>query len=323
MTFWYASVGIRLALMVFSNLSANNFIYKLILPRPLSISSNATVDRSLQSIRLRSIITIIMAFAEFYAGGLRVSLWLRGLLNLTQQEMMIKNLLFLVSVISAFLMINNLKSRKWNRRDLIPGVLRKPSREMQKEIARWAFVLSYLVVAGILTAFLVQDYHYINNHGNTNQNGTVASRRLDLMDVHTSTLSRVTAVRRQAGSGAGLVSLSSESTPFQSTPSATVSESNLFPFSTHPEVSSSTASNVETLSPVQLSQRRRLANQPTYQPTGSPHKNQNSTAEILLVQSTGGDIWLVNIVADVALVIFFLVYCRNAHSQKVSLQPVS
>ena len=155
MTFWYASVGFRLALMFCSHLSPDSFVYQLILPVPLSISAEPTVDRSLQAIRLRCLVTLVMALAEFFAGALRIAIWTHGLLDLTQQEMMLKNFLFIVSVYSAYSMWTSTKNRSWNKRSLVGPIL-KPLRITQRQIFRFAFTITYLLVAGMLTSYLIQ-----------------------------------------------------------------------------------------------------------------------------------------------------------------------
>lgn len=61
MGFWYLSVGFRLSLMLFTHLSADAPFYHAILPRPLHLSKQPTVDRTLQSMRLRAVVVLIMS----------------------------------------------------------------------------------------------------------------------------------------------------------------------------------------------------------------------------------------------------------------------
>jgi hypothetical protein len=58
------------------------------------------VDRTLGAITLRTKITLSMAMSQFFAAGLRLSLWKRGQLDTLQQEMMVKNILFLGNIIN-------------------------------------------------------------------------------------------------------------------------------------------------------------------------------------------------------------------------------
>jgi hypothetical protein len=54
-----------------------------------------------------------MAIADIYAAILRIILWTRGQLNTLQQEMLIKNILFLVAVSGAYDMYTNTETRHW------------------------------------------------------------------------------------------------------------------------------------------------------------------------------------------------------------------
>ena len=155
MCFWYLSVGIRLALLYCAHLSGEAYVYKLLLPPALSLSPEPTVDRTLQAINLRSIITMLMGFAEFYAAGLRINLWRVDKLSSLQQEMMIKNILYLFSVGSAMNMLMLTKFRSWNQRELFMN-FKKPERSTQIVILRWLFVATYLTVGAVFSAFLAK-----------------------------------------------------------------------------------------------------------------------------------------------------------------------
>lgn len=54
-----------------------------------------------------------MSVAEFFAVGIRVSLWISGKLDSLQQEMAIKNIFFLASFSGAYGMYKNSIERKW------------------------------------------------------------------------------------------------------------------------------------------------------------------------------------------------------------------
>ena len=115
MVFWYVSVGFRMAFMMLSHLAPSTQLYRLVLPQPLALAPQPTVDRTLQSLRLRSEVIIVMGAAEFFAASLRISLWINGYLrnNSLQQEMAIKNVLFLGSVYNAYSMWTTAKERNW------------------------------------------------------------------------------------------------------------------------------------------------------------------------------------------------------------------
>lgn len=68
--------------------------------------SSPTVDRTLQSLRQRSVITLVMSLAELYAMCIRIYLWSLGKLDTLQIEMTVKNCMFLfqVSGVSALLL---------------------------------------------------------------------------------------------------------------------------------------------------------------------------------------------------------------------------
>lgn len=101
MGFWYLSVGFRLSFMFFAQLSPESWIfrtfYRHIMPPPLSLSRLPTVDRTLQAMRLRALVVMFMSGAEIYAVILRIILWARGSLDSIQQEMALKNLMFIIS----------------------------------------------------------------------------------------------------------------------------------------------------------------------------------------------------------------------------------
>jgi hypothetical protein len=91
-----------------------------------------------------------MGAAELYAAILRISLWVKGQLqgDTLQQEMTIKNILFLGSAYGAYSMWSNSRSREWNSPNLVLG-FRLPSRDFQRQVFRWLFVVTYLL-QGIL-----------------------------------------------------------------------------------------------------------------------------------------------------------------------------
>ena len=101
MGFWYLSVGFRLSFMFFTHLSPSSAIYQRvylsIFPHPLELSRQPTVDRTLQSMRLRALVVMVMSAAEVYAAALRIQLWAAGSLDSIQQEMTLKNIMFIVS----------------------------------------------------------------------------------------------------------------------------------------------------------------------------------------------------------------------------------
>lgn len=158
MCFWYLSVGIRLSFMFFSHLSTLSPLYKRfylhILPAPLQLSRLPTVDRTLQAMRMRALVVMVMSLAEIYAMVLRICLWVRGSLDSIQQEMALKNIMFLISAYAAYDMWTSTVKRNWNSRDLGLG-LKIPTRDTQRAIFRWLFVLSFAAESTALTAFLV------------------------------------------------------------------------------------------------------------------------------------------------------------------------
>ena len=62
---------------------------------------------------IRSLVVMAMTAAEFYAAVLRVILWAQGRLNLLQQEMALKNFLFLLSMSGAYDMYTSTIHRNW------------------------------------------------------------------------------------------------------------------------------------------------------------------------------------------------------------------
>lgn len=163
MIFWYISVGFRMATIICALLPPTEYGYKLVAFQPLQLSAVPTVDRTLQALRVRSFVIIVMSFAEFYAAGLRITLWIQGLLTTIQQEMALKNILFLSSVYSAYSMRINTIERDWNSRDLGFGFI-KPSRSTQIIIIRWIFVTFYLLQGGLLSAILIKVSNGSNNN---------------------------------------------------------------------------------------------------------------------------------------------------------------
>lgn len=115
MVIWYISVGFRMAFMMMSHLAPSSQLYRLVLSPPLALAPQPTVDRTLQSLRLRSEVIVVMGAAELFAASLRISLWVNGHLrnNSLQQEMAIKNVLFLGSVYCAYSMWTTAKERNW------------------------------------------------------------------------------------------------------------------------------------------------------------------------------------------------------------------
>jgi hypothetical protein len=54
-----------------------------------------------------------MAAADFYAAGLRLTLWFQGMLTSLQQDMAIKNIMFVIACSGAYDMYNNTIDRNW------------------------------------------------------------------------------------------------------------------------------------------------------------------------------------------------------------------
>ena len=107
----------------------------------------------MQALRVRVSITISMAVAEFFALGLRVGIWVTVGLSSLQQEMAMKNILFLAFVQSAYTVWKSTDLRDWNRADFLGFKL--PSRRTQLEIYRWAFIISYVAIGATFSAMLV------------------------------------------------------------------------------------------------------------------------------------------------------------------------
>jgi hypothetical protein len=113
MAFWYLSVGIRIAVMHCAHLSPDNKIYKFILSPPLYLAPQPIIDRTLQSLRLRSIVVLTMAAAEIFAVVIRLILFFNDSLDSLQQEMMIKNFVFFTSTYTAYDMWTSAVVRGW------------------------------------------------------------------------------------------------------------------------------------------------------------------------------------------------------------------
>ena len=154
MIFWYLSVGVRLAMMFSAHLNPNSYLSGMLMSQPKSFSQDPTVDRSLQGMRLRSVVTLVMAVAEFFALSLRITLWIRGTLSAVQQEMMIKNFLFLGAVGTAVGTFGRVSKKSWNSRYIL-GIIKKPSRLTQMRILHCIFPISYVIVGSMLSAYLI------------------------------------------------------------------------------------------------------------------------------------------------------------------------
>jgi hypothetical protein len=175
--FWYLSIGLRVSLLFLAHLSADSPLLLMLLPPPLSLSPEPTVDRTLSSINLRSAITIAMTFAQFYAAALRLSLWSSGNLTLLQQEMFFKNVLFCMPLYTSVYMWGITRNRLWNTRVLMQFpmfmgykfTIRKPSRQFQLEFLRYSFVISYLITGAMFSSFLTHvtqsSTMWVNNVG--------------------------------------------------------------------------------------------------------------------------------------------------------------
>lgn len=153
MGFWYLSIGVRIAIMFATHLSVDSRGYKAVLSPPFTLSQHPTVDRTLQAMRLRSQVILLMVAAELFAAGVRITIWKAGNLDALQQEMTIKNLLFIMSVYGAFDMRASTNLRHWNSRDLGFG-LKIPTRQFQLEFFRYAFVVTYLVLGALMSTIL-------------------------------------------------------------------------------------------------------------------------------------------------------------------------
>jgi hypothetical protein len=154
MAIWYLSVGLRLAMMFLVHLAPNeSLLPKSILKQPLAVSPSPTVDRTLQALRVRATIILVMAVSELFALGLRIGIWVTVGLSSVQIEMVIKNILFLSSVANAYLMWSNTELREWNRADFFG--LKYPSRRTQLEIYRCAFIISYCLLGAMFSSLLI------------------------------------------------------------------------------------------------------------------------------------------------------------------------
>lgn len=148
--FWYLSVGGRTAYMYAIHLPPTSPVYQFLITRPLQLATTPTVDRTLQSLRQRSVVTLVMSLAELYAMCLRIFLWSKGQLDTLQIEMAIKNCLFLFQMYSAADMYFVTNRRDWNSRELGFG-LYYPSRERQLSALRAIFVSCYVVQGCLLS----------------------------------------------------------------------------------------------------------------------------------------------------------------------------
>jgi hypothetical protein len=61
----------------------------------------------------RASVIMVMSGAEFFAIAIRATLWVRGQLDSLQQDMCIKNILFLSAFYSAYDMYQNTITREW------------------------------------------------------------------------------------------------------------------------------------------------------------------------------------------------------------------
>jgi len=168
LAFWYVSVGFRTALMFLTHLKPDTWGYKLIMEQPLALSPKPVIDRTLQALRQRSWVTAIMTFAELYAAGIRISLWSAGKLDTLQQEMTIKNLLFLFQIYGATDNWYTTKRRDWNTREIAFGIL-YPARETQLKIFQFSFMIMYVLQGALLSMILANatkdQYRWIGNVG--------------------------------------------------------------------------------------------------------------------------------------------------------------
>lgn len=128
-------------------------------------SDEPTVDRTLASLTFKSSVTLAMSLSQFLAASLRMTLLVRGRLDTVQQEMMVKNLLFLLPAVSAVLKFYQTKGRYWNTRKIlqlkIPYLdvfinIQKPLRALQVEVLRFSFCFTYLLVGTMFSVFLAR-----------------------------------------------------------------------------------------------------------------------------------------------------------------------
>eukprot|EP01040_Poterioochromonas_malhamensis_P016140 gene16140-18251_t len=157
MAIWYLSVGLRMALMFVTHLKPTTKVYPLVVTYPFQLAQQPTVDRTLQALRLRAVIIMTMACADVYAAILRVILWAKGQLNTLQQEMVLKNFLFLIACSGAYDMYTCTTTRNWNTRlvDFIFFEVRYPKRESQLIWLRWLFVIAYMTISICLTIIVI------------------------------------------------------------------------------------------------------------------------------------------------------------------------
>ena len=98
-----------------------------------------------------------MAGADIYAAVIRTFLWIRGELNALQQEMALKNYLFLIACSNAYFMYTCTTSLDWNSRllDFTFFQVKYPKRELQLIMLRWGFIASYMAISISLSVILV------------------------------------------------------------------------------------------------------------------------------------------------------------------------
>lgn len=102
-----------MAVMLLTHLSPQSKGSRFMLSAPLQLAPQPTVDRTLQGLRLRAIVIMLMAFADFYAAALRIYMWSKGQLDALQQDMAIKNVVFLITFSGAYSMYTNTITRQW------------------------------------------------------------------------------------------------------------------------------------------------------------------------------------------------------------------
>jgi len=68
---------------------------------------------------------MVMSLADMYAIAVRLTLWAQGRLDTLpiQQEMALKNLLFLASMSGAYSYYVNTTARDWNSREIFMGIM--------------------------------------------------------------------------------------------------------------------------------------------------------------------------------------------------------
>lgn len=164
MCFWYFSIGVRISLLFCSHLSPSSSFYQYFFQtQPFDHSTEPTVDRTVTAIQFKSYITITMAFAQFFAAGLRLTLWIRGELDNLQQGMMVKNLLFFSQIGTALMWSMSASARNWNSPLYLETyisslnwnlVIKKPPRIKQIEFFRYFFMFSYSLTGAMMSGFL-------------------------------------------------------------------------------------------------------------------------------------------------------------------------